>query len=116
VSPCETCSSPGSCCRGFVLSLNDIPKANWESIARSRLDGYGLTYFRIEEALRSEVTLDGCVGIRCSCDKLDKDGRCGDYENRPNVCRVYEPLSDNLCAEFVGPSPYRIPEHVAYPA
>jgi len=27
------------------------------------------------------------------------DGRCSDYDNRPELCRDYQPMSDLLCAE-----------------
>lgn len=113
MSPCETCSRPGECCKNFVLSPN-FPEPDWQSASRSLLDRNGLTYFRIEEAVRSELTNRGHVAIRCSCLLLGDDGRCRDYENRPVVCRLYRPLSDNLCAEFIGPPRYREPEHVAF--
>lgn len=33
------------------------------------------------------------------CPMLDWDtGRCTDYENRPTLCREYQPMSDPLCA------------------
>lgn len=115
MSPCDTCSRPGACFRGFVLSLN-FHEEDWQGAARSRLDGYGLTYFRIDEAIKTEHTLANSVGIRCSCDRLGEDGRCTDYDNRPMVCRTYDPLYDGLCAEFVGPSPNRPPEHYASPS
>jgi Fe-S-cluster containining protein len=39
-----------------------------------------------------------------ACTKLDfKTGRCRDYENRPKMCREYQPLSDPLCAMYVVP-------------
>lgn len=30
------------------------------------------------------------------------DGRCGDYENRPALCRSFEPQSEALCVHFNG--------------
>lgn len=32
-----------------------------------------------------------------SCPELLPNGRCGIYENRPNVCRDYKPGTDALC-------------------
>lgn len=37
-----------------------------------------------------------------SCPMLRADGRCGVYEQRPDVCRKYEPGTDRMCAEFEG--------------
>lgn len=31
------------------------------------------------------------------CTNLLTNGRCGDYEHRPQLCRLYEPLQDGLC-------------------
>lgn len=112
-SPCDTCSRPGSCCKGFVLSTLFSP-ANWEHDATPRLAQFGVPFFRVVEAVRSVG--DGMVGVRCDCDRLGADGRCTDYENRPDVCRNYDPLSDALCIEFVGPLPIPYPEHFAYPS
>lgn len=36
-----------------------------------------------------------------SCKNLTPEGRCGDYENRPELCRTYEPGQDLLCVEYV---------------
>lgn len=113
MSPCDTCSKPGACCQRFVLSPLFSP-ANWEHDAPRRLAEYGVPFFRVTEAVRSPG--DEMVGVRCSCDLLGADGRCTDYENRPGVCRDYQPLSDPLCVEFVGPSPIPPPEHFAFPS
>jgi Fe-S-cluster containining protein len=37
-----------------------------------------------------------------NCDRLGADGRCTQYEDRPNICRLYESKSDLLCIEFDG--------------
>ncbi len=113
MSPCDTCRKPGSCCKGFVLSPI-FSAETWEQEAPLNLASHGVPYFRIVEAVRS-TQVDGAVAVRCSCDRLDENGRCSDYDNRPNVCRLYDPLSDSLCCEFVGPSPHPYPEHFAYP-
>ncbi len=38
-------------------------------------------------------TLNKAGGV--ACQHLLDNGKCGDYENRPAVCREYKP--DNLC-------------------
>jgi len=32
---------------------------------------------------------NGKVKVRRPCDQLTKEGLCGIYEHRPNICRVY---------------------------
>jgi Fe-S-cluster containining protein len=38
---------------------------------------------------------------RFACPLLGADGRCTDYERRPQICRNYEPGQDGLCALHV---------------
>lgn len=113
MSPCDTCPRPGSCCKGFILSPLFSP-ANWEHDAPIRLEDNGLKFFRIVEAVRAPG--DGMVAVRCECELVDDNGRCGNYEGRPELCRSFEPMSDPLCCLFVGPWPHAYPDHFAYPA
>ena len=54
--------------------------------------------------------------VACDCTLLDENGRCSDYENRPAVCRNYEPASDQLCCEWKGERKPSIPEEfLVYP-
>lgn len=39
------------------------------------------------------------------CPRLGVDGRCTNYENRPKLCRLYQPKSDFLCTEYDGVPP-----------
>lgn len=43
------------------------------------------------------------MDFRYSCEWLGEDGRCTHYEERPQLCRSYQPQSDALCAEYIGP-------------
>jgi Fe-S-cluster containining protein len=36
------------------------------------------------------------------CSNLLPNGRCGDYDNRPGLCRSFEPASDPLCVHWRG--------------
>ena len=45
-------------------------------------------------------TLDKSLGVRCV--HLDKDGLCGVYEERPAVCRGYQP--DEICMSIAAPT------------
>ena len=40
--------------------------------------------------------------VTFNCVNLTKDGRCGDYENRPWLCRVFEPGEGPLCVHWRG--------------
>lgn len=37
-----------------------------------------------------------------NCKNLLPNGRCGDYENRPDLCRRFEPASGPLCVHYMG--------------
>ncbi len=37
-----------------------------------------------------------------ACKNLLPSGRCGDYENRPDLCRKFDPASDALCVHYQG--------------
>jgi len=43
------------------------------------------------------------IEFRSPCKNLQDDGRCGIYENRPNICREFPP-KDEQC-EFLSDSP-----------
>jgi len=45
---------------------------------------------------------DSCYWIY-SCPKLQSDGRCGIYKNRPSPCKSYEPGEDPMCVHYEGP-------------
>lgn len=44
----------------------------------------------------------GAWAWRFSCPKLGADGRCTIYDDRPDLCRTYEPMSDGLCVHYQG--------------
>lgn len=107
VSLCDTCREPGACCAGFHLTskqepafnsfwIHDGPLAplvrmaeNWlpfhPVVRSSTFDDEGRAYYAIK---------------LWACDLLGEDGRCTDYENRPQLCRSFEARSDPLCVEF----------------
>jgi len=103
MSLCDTCHNPGACCRRFCPSF-DVDAGAWrEQAIQLFRDRYHVPFFHPVEAVTFRWTPPGQVAIRCNCERLDQNGRCSDYENRPPVCVAYEPGSDGLCVEFVGP-------------
>lgn len=49
--------------------------------------------------MRNEPGSDGVVPV-FDCPLLGEDGRCTDYDGRPELCRLYEAGSDPICAEY----------------
>lgn len=84
---CGTCAVPGHCCRSFYLSLPPWDRTPLEVLAF--MAAYGAPFMPL---FRSEGGT-----WRFWCPNLGRDGRCTDYDNRPDTCRVYEPESDPLC-------------------
>jgi Fe-S-cluster containining protein len=113
---CNNCPTPGRCCTGLGLGgfawgkhpLEALVEAATVVTARDgnrpvALDGF-----------EHDVMRDIQIGLpfmpfqrlenghwRWWCPNLTLEGRCGDYENRPALCRSFEPASDPLCAMFV---------------
>lgn len=98
MSICDTCREPGKCCKRLMLggvtqekfpTLKDAREiaANWP------FEPAGLPFYPMR-------VVEGYWLFTCG--RFDWDtGRCKDYENRPALCRNYEPKSDALCAEYV---------------
>lgn len=111
MSICDSCRDPGACCAGFILFdatsgvREPIPFSFWLS------DGPLAPLIRMAEwwmpfvpATRSDTYYNDDGGYysiqRWGCPLLGEDGRCTDYDNRPELCRRYEAKSDTLCVEF----------------
>ena len=99
-SLCDACRSPGNCCRGFALNLT-FPRENWKQDADKDMAERGLPFVAMSPVIESISDAGGAVLVRFACNKLGKDGRCSDYENRPILCQTYAPASDPICAEHV---------------
>lgn len=97
MSVCNSCSHPGSCCKGFVLSLL-IPKEDWERELKMKLEVNKLQFLIPRRAPYYDT--EGALGFQFDCSLLDTNGKCSDYENRPKMCRDYQPMQDALCCEY----------------
>ena len=115
-SICDTCRDPGYCCRDFTISVVfpvDMPRAEVDKHIAEGTDPWNgnregeLTPFmhpaRIARryAYRGQHKPHGVIWA-FNCDRLGKDGRCMQYEDRPTICRSYEPKTDLLCIEYDG--------------
>lgn len=98
MSLCDTCIQPGNCCRGFVLVGKGFSPDNWQQEAQDLVNRNGMPFFK---AVRPTLQLyrdSDVIGAFYNCDRLGADGRCTDYENRPQTCVRYEAGADALCS------------------
>lgn len=96
MSLCDVCRNPGVCCKRLMLggvTEKAFPtKLDALVIAAARpFESTGLPFLPV-------TVIEGHWLFTCPV--LDwETGRCSDYENRPALCRNFEPGSDPLCAE-----------------
>lgn len=100
MSLCDTCRVPGHCCRRFILNGGDFA---WRTTMLEALAAAS-TVLHGTDDIGYQIGLPFVPFYRDSngrwwwwCPHLTRDGRCDDYENRPHVCRSFEPASDPLC-------------------
>ena len=75
---CDKCK--GQCCKTLAVQL-ETPKT---------LDDYeDIFWYLYHEGAWVYIDMDDewWIQFPSKCSKLDKNGRCTDYENRPPVCR-----------------------------
>lgn len=114
MSLCDHCYSPGHCCKRMALNGHnegyDIkqPSTYWTDGGRegviAQLREHGLPFEPLEaiEEWTDAATGRPYAAFWYSCPRLGPDGRCTDYENRPQLCRTYQAGSDGLCVHFMG--------------
>lgn len=104
---CTRCVQPGHCCTGFNRSDGPDPLTFWDD-TEPRLPLHpGEPFVLLERWGQWTVEFGPDTGRTYSawlwtCPKLGADGRCTIYEQRPEICRRYEPLTDGLCAMHPG--------------
>ncbi|MEX3764487.1 YkgJ family cysteine cluster protein [Paraburkholderia phenoliruptrix] len=97
---CDQCRKPGACCKGFVLN-KAFSKENWRQEATELLERHDMSFIR---PVRPVLNIDECdwrTVVVFDCDRLDANGRCSKYEDRPQLCHDYEPGQDGLCVMHV---------------
>lgn len=99
MSICESCRIKGNCCKGFMLNFIINKSENWEEELNSWLK-VNETEFLIPRRAPYNDT-EKTLGFRFDCSLLGEDGLCKDYENRPDMCKLYQPQEDALCCEYV---------------
>lgn len=96
---CARCVEPGHCCKRFHLSGENGSFVCWDEDEPAHTIEH---FHAIERLWQWTVEFGPDTGRTYSawvwtCDKLGDDGRCTIYEDRPDLCRRFEPLSDGLC-------------------
>ena len=107
MSLCDKCFAPGACCKNLFLSRGSEPRTVWLGsrdyiIGQLRRDGLPFEPAEPRGRWIDEASGSAYGAFTYSCPKLEANGRCGDYENRPDVCSGYVPRSDALCVHFHG--------------
>ncbi len=105
MSLCDTCHSPGNCCKSMWLrgGLNNVlgsaDATDLEIV--DELD-YIRSYYCDEDHTFPFILFgrDEFGNPKYMCPELGNDGRCKVYDKRPDVCRNYEPASDSLCVYY----------------
>lgn len=98
---CARCVEPGHCCKRFNLSGSENhPATFWDDEAPAVREG--LPFVPLERWGQWTVEYGPDTGRTYSswmwrCTALGEDGRCTIYDDRPDLCRRYEPLEDGLC-------------------
>ena len=98
------CPDLGHCCKRFSLSpIGKMPSANWNiktfkgvmrQMRKRKLPFRPLELSAVNGA--GEKIAEKIWWFTCPL--LGKDGKCGDYENRPNTCKNFVPGNgDMLC-------------------
>lgn len=114
MSLCDSCYAPGQCCKNIrffaggevsfridedlkAQLLNHRPEEDKEA-------GRKMPFVPVIETSRSTDPESGreYASYVFRCSNLTTEGRCGDYENRPQLCRVFEPGSDLPCVHYRG--------------
>jgi Fe-S-cluster containining protein len=93
MSLCDVCMSPGHCCKRMHITGGIEGRRLSDPMSYERAEHLVLEYKLPFRPL--EQTDEGVWTFWCP--NLLSTGRCGDYENRPNLCRIYVAGSDGLC-------------------
>ncbi|MDO4569116.1 MAG: YkgJ family cysteine cluster protein [Planctomycetia bacterium] len=102
-SLCDYCK--GKCCRYFALGIDE--PVDWEDFDRIRW------FLLHDKAAVFTEDEDWYLLVRTKCKNLDKNNRCKDYDNRPNVCRQYSSSACEYKDNWVYDRYFETPEQVA---
>lgn len=105
-SICDSCSAPGACCKTIRVSNRLNVTTALEALAimascQPASGELGLPFIpreRTRSYLNGEFSISPVVEEwTYDCIHLTSEGRCGNYEFRPKLCRVFEAGVDKPC-------------------
>lgn len=117
MSICDSCRDPGACCKGFTINrefpyfmpANEVEKHihngtdPWDSTSAKNHPKHPYFYpihrnwlycFKGQQKPHSARWTFNCTRLI--------QGRCTKYDERPEICKNYEPKHDLLCIEYDG--------------
>lgn len=104
MSLCDRCYAPGACCKGFTLFRENRDEVTlWlDEPFDDQMSTHGVPFAAraVGEPILDE-TGRPFTRVKFDCRRLS-NGRCADYESRPEVCRNFEAGSGSLCVHFDG--------------
>jgi Fe-S-cluster containining protein len=101
MSACDTCPVPGHCCRWMYLNGGAFPRGDTVEEAQASIDEHNA--YMADKVAANPISMkplfkNSNAGWVVWCPNLNqKTGRCMDYENRPDLCKDFEPGSAPLC-------------------
>ena len=97
---CGECTSKGSCCSGFALNIGQFSKTtDWISQVMEIMKTNNLPFIPRKESARYDIIGEYFYPL-FDCPNLENSGLCGDYLNRPEVCKLFTAASDPLCNSY----------------
>lgn len=107
-SLCDSCWSPGHCCNDIILLDQNGGVTFWADEGEEGVQRW-LDDRRYPFKIKSKAefkTDDGRAywQVWFGCKWLGENGRCRGYDDRPDICRRYEPKSCSLCIMCTGES------------
>lgn len=96
MADCKDCN--GKCCKYIALELDEpTDRDDWDKIRWFLSHKNVIVYLDHDD--------DWIIEFQTPCKYLDKNNRCKNYENRPNICKEHDPEE---CEFSSGESPYQI--------
>lgn len=110
MSLCDKCFDPGRCCKRLMFFAGGEHVTFWldepilPQMTMHTDDAGRVNPFKVQEITDRYKDEDGREygTIVFECTKLLPDGRCGIYEDRPWLCRVFPEGEDRLCVHYNG--------------
>lgn len=106
MSLCDRCYAPGQCCKHFSLYGPGGKMTFWlegGGTVSEHLERHELPFAPVLEGEYEDDHGRRYGSYHFECPKLTPEGRCSIYEDRPRLCRAFEPAGGSkLCVHSGG--------------